>query len=555
MAFAVPELVLGPLLRHVGPSDATVWVETDAPCEVEVLVGASPHRSRTFRVGDHHYALVNIEGLEPGSSYEYSVMLDGEKRWPEEGYEFPTPVIHTVGEGEPVKLVFGSCRISAPHEPPYSLSPEEDGRGLGVDALYAMAMRLRDEPAEELPHALVLLGDQIYAHKPPQSTLEFIRSRRDASEPPGEEVADFEEYTRLYRDSWKDPAIRWLLSTVPSAMIFDDHEVSDDWNISESWLEETRTYPWWNAQIIGAHASYWVYQHLGNLSPEELEKNELFEEVRNSDDAWPLLREFAYRAHRTSGGTRWSFHRDFGNVRLIMMDSRGGRALDEGRRSMVDDEEWAWIEDKATGDFDHLLLGTSLPVLLGPGMHHLQAWNEAVCAGAWGEGAKGWGERIRRSQDLDQWASFHDSFVALTDLIRRVGAGEKSHPPASIAILSGDVHHGYLVEATFRDDSVESQVYQAVCSPLRNALPGRKSSLQNIAWTKPAAYAGRLLSRLAGIEDEVTSWRLTHGEPWFENHVATLELDGRQAHITFERAVLDDSGEPALQEIFAHRLA
>ena len=102
----------------------------------------------------------------------------------------------------------------------------------------------------------MLLGEQVYAHKPPQSTLEFIRSRRETSKPPGEEVADFEEYTRLYWDSWKDPAIRWLLSTVPSVMIFDDHEVSDYWNISDSWLEETRAKPWWNAQIIGANASY-----------------------------------------------------------------------------------------------------------------------------------------------------------------------------------------------------------------------------------------------------------------------------------------------------------
>jgi PhoD-like phosphatase len=452
-----------------------------------------------------------------------------------------------------VKLVFGSCRISAPHEPPYSLSHEEDGRGLGVDALYAMAMRLRERPAGELPHALVLLGDQVYAHKPPQGTLEFIRSRRETKKPPGEEVADFEEYTRLYWDAWKDPAIRWLLSTVPSAMIFDDHEVSDDWNISESWLEETRAHPWWNDQIIGAHASYWVYQHLGNLSPEDLAANELFQRVRDSDDAWPLLREFAYRVHRTSGGTRWSYHRDFGRVRLIMMDSRGGRVLDEDRRSMVDDEEWAWIEDKATGDFDHLLFGTSLPFLLGPGMHYLQAWNEAVCAGAWGEGMKGWGERIRRSQDLDQWASFHASFVALMDLIRRVGAG--SHPPASITVLSGDVHHGYLAEATFPDDGVESPVYQAVCSPLRNALPGKKSRLQDVAWSKPAAVAGRLLSRTAGIEREEMSWRLTHDEPWFENHVATLELDGRHASITFERAIQDDSSEPGLRKIFTRRLA
>lgn len=58
------ELVLGPLLRHVAETTATVWVETDAACEVEVL----GRRARTFRVAGHHYGLVAIEGLEPDST-------------------------------------------------------------------------------------------------------------------------------------------------------------------------------------------------------------------------------------------------------------------------------------------------------------------------------------------------------------------------------------------------------------------------------------------------------------------------------------------------------
>ena len=52
-----PNLVLGPLLRYAGARDATVWVETDAPCEVEVLVEVlvegSSHRSHTFEVEGH----------------------------------------------------------------------------------------------------------------------------------------------------------------------------------------------------------------------------------------------------------------------------------------------------------------------------------------------------------------------------------------------------------------------------------------------------------------------------------------------------------------------
>jgi PhoD-like phosphatase len=546
----MPELILGPLLRYAGETDATVWVETDAACEVEVLGG----RSCTFHVEGHHYALVHVAGLEPGGAYEYEVLLDGERRWPEAGSPFPPSMICTLADGESLKLVFGSCRISAPHEPPYTLSGEEDERGLGVDALYAMAMRLRDEPVESLPRGLVLLGDQIYSHKPPLNTLDFIRSRRDTGKPPGEEAASFEEYAHLYRDSWGDPAIRWLLSTVPSAMIFDDHEVADDWNISEAWVEETRNHPWWNDQISGSHVSYWIYQHLGNLSPRELAENDLFERVKMAEDAGPVLREFAYRAHRESAGTRWSFYRDFGGARLVMIDSRGGRVLERGQRSMVDAEEWRWIEEYAIGGFDHLLLATSLPVLLGPGMHHLQAWNEAVCSGVWGERAAEWGEKIRRSQDLDHWSSFRDSFVGLTDLIRRVGAGEKGRPPASILVFSGDVHHGYLTESTFRDDGVESPVYQVVCSPLRNSLPGDKSRLQRLAWTKPGELAGRALSRLAGLTDPEIRWSLTHGSLWFENQIASLELNGRQAKLTFEKAVLGGSGEPGLEKIYEYHL-
>ena len=62
-----------------------------------------------------------------------------------------------------------------------------------------------------------------------------MKTRRDIRRPPRTEVADFEEYTRLYRESWSEPTIRWLLSTLPSSMIFDDHDVRDDWNASHAW--------------------------------------------------------------------------------------------------------------------------------------------------------------------------------------------------------------------------------------------------------------------------------------------------------------------------------
>ena len=223
-------LVLGPLLRYVGRSQATLWVETDRACHVDVL----GHVARTFEVRGHHFALLAMSDLPEGAVIEYEVRLDGEEVWPVADGGHPASTIHTREGEDAARLVFGSCRVGAPQREPYTLPPDEHEHGYGVDALWAYSRRLQ-AGIEPWPDALLLCGDQVYADEVSPETAEFIRSRRDTSEPPGEEVADFEEYTRLYREAWTDPDIRWLLSTVPSLMIFDDHDVIDDWNISWQW--------------------------------------------------------------------------------------------------------------------------------------------------------------------------------------------------------------------------------------------------------------------------------------------------------------------------------
>ena len=171
-----------------------------------------------------------LTGLEEGAVIEYRVELDGEPVWPLDDASHPPSAIHTrMGEHE-ARLVLPICRVGAPEREPYTLSPTQHEHGFGVDALWAYARRL-SAGSEPWPDGLLLIGDQVYADEVSPATVEFIRSRRDVSQPPGEEVADFEEYAHLYREAWSDPDIRWLLSTVPSAMIFDDHDVIDDWNI------------------------------------------------------------------------------------------------------------------------------------------------------------------------------------------------------------------------------------------------------------------------------------------------------------------------------------
>src|SRR3954454_1781158 len=88
-----PVLLLGPLLRHVDPVSATEWVETDRPCEVAVL----GRRARTVSSDGHHFALAVVEGLEPASTTESEVELDGARVWPPRQTSSPPSRIRTPG--------------------------------------------------------------------------------------------------------------------------------------------------------------------------------------------------------------------------------------------------------------------------------------------------------------------------------------------------------------------------------------------------------------------------------------------------------------------------
>ena len=205
-------LLLGPLLRYVDETSAAIWVETAAPATVTVTRGAASATARTFVVHDHHYALVELDGLEPGTTEAYSVAIGDDRVWPPAGSPFPDPVIATLEAGRPLHLAFGSCRTSVSHD-------EKGNTTHGVDALRAWALRVAGQvdpadPADadldpdRLPDLMLFLGDQVYADETTDAMREFIESRRDIDQPPWTELQDYEEYAHLYRLAWSDPANR-----------------------------------------------------------------------------------------------------------------------------------------------------------------------------------------------------------------------------------------------------------------------------------------------------------------------------------------------------------
>jgi hypothetical protein len=564
-AGTAPRLLVGPLLRYVDDSCATVWVETDRPCEVAVLCTAEQAgglergaRERTWSVHGHHYALLVVTDLPAGAEVEYALRLDGTQVWPEPDSPFPPSVIRTFRHDETFRLAFGSCRRSASYD-------EDDLRRFGADALVAMAQRMAATPHERWPDALFLAGDQVYADDPSPALAARLKEVHAGDGEPEvrAEIRNFEEYTWLYHESWNHPAVRWLLSTVPTCMLLDDHDLRDDWNTSLSWREKVTSEPWWHDRVVGAFGSYWVYQHLGNLSPKELVEEGMYAAVRaveDDEERTRALDEFAWRADTEPDTVRWSFYRDFGDerlgIRLLAVDSRCSRRLDPDDRAMLDDTEWEWVVDHALhpeeGErIDHLLLGTTLPFLLLHGVHHLEGWNEAVSGGAWGRAGAWLAERMRQAVDLEHWAAFRRSFSGMVDLLGRVV--DVPEPPASVLLLSGDVHCSYTARARLHDvEHPGTGLHQLTMSPFRNPLE-QPLKAANRAFERP--WVRRVMHRLArsaGVEDVGIDWEVDHG-PWFSNGVMTVVIQGRRVSIEVDHARLDH-GEQVLGRTLTRQL-
>jgi hypothetical protein len=548
-------LVLGPMLRYVDETSATVWVRTAGTARVTVLRAGRSWSAPTVAVHGGHYALVVLDGLLPGTDDTYEVHVDGIPVWPRPG--MPPSRIRTLDPARLPHFAFGTCRTTGSHD-------AQGNKAHGVDALRTLALALRDDPEVTWPDVLLLLGDQVYADTTPHEELEeFMAARRDLDEPPGLEIKDFVEYAELYRLAWSEDVIRWVLSTVPSAMIFDDHDIRDDWNTSWSWRREMRATTWWQERIVSGLGSYWLHQHLGNLSPAELAQEEVWRHVvehvaSGATDELDLTAQvdaLAARADAEPSTYRWSYTRALGDCALLVIDSRAARELRPDGRSMLDADEMRWVDEVMNGGVRHLFVGTSLPFLLPPGLHDFEAMDEALAQGAYGRTVARAAEKLRRSIDLEHWAAFNEGFDELFELVMQVARGERGPAPQTVTFLSGDVHNSYLAEVT--DPlrlGAQSRVVQAVCSPIRNPMPRGVRVVMSLfakSLVRPMRFVA---SRSPRVPDPAYPWTVTDG-PWFDNNIALVTVHPEALALTWVTGVVeDDPSHPRLQEVYGARL-
>ena len=75
---------------------------------------------------------------------------------------------------------------------------------------------------------------------------------------------------------------------------------------------------------------------------------------------------------------------------------------------------------------------------------------------------------------------------------------------------------------------MQSPIWQAVCSPFRNALSSNEERIAKLGDSPGARGIAASLARLAGVKRPPVRWALVE-EPTFDNQFATLDFDGPEA--------------------------
>ena len=136
---------------------------------------------------------------------------------------------------------------------------------------------------------------------------------------------------------------------------------------------------------------------------------------------------------------------------------------------------------------------------------------------------------MRQAADLEHWPAFRESFDRLAALVTRAAASG----PATVSILSGDVHHCYAARADIPGGARRAPAHLLARAQHHGLVHQARVPAR---WSAPARGLTRWWAARAGAPPPPVTWRRLAG-PLFGNTIATLEIDDRRARVLFEQPV------------------
>lgn len=215
---------VGPIVGAVTDDSARIWARSGTAASYSLHFGAAeadddlaPHSDvRELGADTDFTGVLDLTGLQPATRYEYEVRFDDA---PAARAIFTTlPSVDT-----PTIFRFAFAADIHRDYKPYALLAELLQRG---------------------PQLLVLAGDLMYADLPVVVTN------------------DVDAYWQRYRETWSDADFAALTSQVPTLMMWDDHEIINDW------------YPGLDDRYEAARNAYDTYQ--GSHNPASPDTGEIY---------------------------------------------------------------------------------------------------------------------------------------------------------------------------------------------------------------------------------------------------------------------------------------
>ncbi len=479
------QLLVGPIVRATNTASVVIWVELSHACIITLRTApytdqeneAGSVSVHTITVGGRHYAAPQLHGLQPATWYRYELFTeDGTLTDPS------SPLLqcfrtldHVEIDAEraqqraSLRFIYGSCR---------KLDRAADDT---FNALGAWLLRHFEQREQAWPHLLLLIGDQIYADEPPS---QFMELRQDISA--DDRMTIFTAFARLYEYVWTaEKGVRQVLATLPTYMIFDDHELLNNWGVFPGWKEQMIRRGL-EALLIDALVAYWIYQGWGNLLQRENSQHPLVKIMqaaeKSGEDALEALR--ASIRDNFYGRNELDWHYTLPTMPpLFVTNTRADRTsifgsikTDAfyapmhimGEQQMIALRNWMQRHDT-----EMTIVVSSVPVLMPPLIGLIEyitgvrLWQRSNPLLHW------IGKQLARLQlqvvlrgSFDHWPIFGASWNELLQMLKK--------RERDILLLGGDVHFSYAAEGR---RAGRSAFYQLVSTPFQNTLSARQRRL------------------------------------------------------------------------------
>ena len=308
------------------------------------------------------------------------------------------------------------------------------------------------------------------------------------------------------------PAARRALANLPTYTVFDDHDVTDDWNITRRWVQRVEGSPTGRRAVANALAAFWAFQGWGN-QPEAFDqgfRDTLAAGAQALGDPQPGEGHPAAAYEKALWGfDRWAYLVPT-TPPVVMLDTRTQRCFDsdEGAARLLSDAELARVAvlcRAAVAEGGPLVLVSAVPAF---GLE-VQERRQKFLAGKVGP------------YDID-FEAWHSN---LEGLVRFMAMLAEDVGVTRTVILSGDVHYALNVDVSFDVNGHEVRLAQLVSSSFKHSgtvartllhMLGRavRSEQARVGWDAPPSVEAR--AGLAAIVDPLLS-RSVNSDEWRDN--------------------------------------